>query len=128
MSFGDQGRISLKSLYLGNFCAMQLLNPRKDHIDRFWGDDDEVKFSTVSLFVKSLLALPHSNADVERIFSQVSLIKTKHRNRIKTSTLDALLMTRSGLRSDCVHFVPDSEMCKCVSAKMYDSTSSSEDD
>ena len=57
----------------------------------FWGDLDEITI------IKSLLALPHSNADVERVFSQVFLIKTKHRNRLKTSTLDALLVTRSGL-------------------------------
>ena len=67
-------------------------HPQKDHIDRFWGEVDEIKFPTVSLFVKSLLALPHSNADVERVFSEVALIKTKHKNRLKTSTLDALLV------------------------------------
>ena len=63
-----------------------IFNPRKDHIDRFWGGVDEIKFPTVTSFVKSLLALSHSNVDVERIFSQVALIKTKHRNRMKTST------------------------------------------
>ena len=86
--------------------------------------------TTISLFVKSLLALPHSNADVERVFSQVALIKTKHRNRLKTSTLDALLVARGGLPTDCMHFVPDPEMCKGISASMYDSSSSSnsEDD
>lgn len=100
-------------------------NPRKDHIDRFWGEIDDVKFPTVCLFVKSLLTLPHSNADVERVFSQVALIKTKHRNGLKTSTLDALLVARGGLATNCVHFIPDSEMCKSISASMYDSSSSS---
>ncbi len=28
-----------------------IFDPRKDHIDRFWGDVDEVEFPTVSLFV-----------------------------------------------------------------------------
>lgn len=105
-----------------------IFNSRKDRIDQFWGEIDEIKFPTVNLFVKSLLALPHSNADIERVFSKVALIKTKHRNRLKTSTLDALLMVQCGLPNDCVHFDPDSNMCKCVNAKMYDSQSSSSDD
>lgn len=46
-------------------------NPKRDRIDQFWGGIDDVKFPTVCLFVKSLLALPH---DVERVFSQVTLI------------------------------------------------------
>ena len=104
--------------------ATAIFDPQKDHIDKFWGKIDEVKFPTVLLFIKSLLALPHSNADVERVFSQVALIKTKHRNKLKTSTLDALLVTRDGLPSDCVHFSPDLDMCRRVSAKMYQSSSS----
>ena len=35
--------------------------------------------------------LPLSTAEVERVFSQVKLIKNEHRNRLKQSTLENLL-------------------------------------
>ena len=44
-------------------------NPRSGRIDQFWGGIDDVKFPTICLFVKSLLVLPHSNADVEIVFT-----------------------------------------------------------
>ena len=56
-------------------------DPKKIHMDCYWGDVaaltdgcGEMKFPTLGYFVKSLLSLPHSNADVERIFCQVTLI------------------------------------------------------
>ena len=65
----------------------------------------EVRKQTVQL-----LSLSHSNVDVERLFSHVSLIKTKHRNKLKTSTVDALWKTQDALPStSCVNYMPDSE-------------------
>lgn len=111
-----------------SFSKLQVFDPEKNRIDEFWGVLDASKFPTVVLFVRALLALPHSNADVERLFSQVFLIKTKHRNRLKTSTLDSLLMAHSGLPTDCVHFSPDSQMCREINKTMYDTSSCSEED
>ena len=67
----------------------------------------------IAHFIKCQPSLPQlSNADVERLFLHITLIKTKQPNRLKTSTLDSLLMmTRSGLPTDCVHSKPDSDMC-----------------
>ena len=56
----------------------------------------ESRFPILSKHMKSILSLPHSNADDERIFS------TKQRNKLKTSTLDALLLTKQSMRSSCV--------------------------
>ena len=42
-----------------------------------------------------------------------------------TTTLDALLVANA--HGDCVHFVPDSDMCRGVNATMYNSSSSSSD-
>jgi hypothetical protein len=44
---------------------------------------------------KKILSLPHSNAACERIFSVVNDIKTKKRNRIGETTLNALCVVRS---------------------------------
>ena len=66
--------------------------------------------------MKSLLSFPHSNANAEQIFSHVTLIKTKSRNKIKTSTLDALLLTKQSLPFTCVQFQPNASMCKRMGA------------
>ena len=47
--------------------------------------------------VKTLLSLPYSNAAVERVFSQLKLIKTDHRASLKRESLLALLTTKMTL-------------------------------
>lgn len=46
----------------------------------------------------SVLSLPHPNAEVERLFSQMSVIKNKLRNRMSLQTLSSILYIRYGLR------------------------------
>ncbi len=48
-------------------------------------------FQELAGFALSLLALPFSNASVERVFSQMNLIKTKLRNRMQQGLLEAIL-------------------------------------
>lgn len=45
-------------------------------------------------FALIILSLPWSNAEVERVFSQVNLVKTKTRNRLHDETLNAILAVR----------------------------------
>ena len=47
----------------------------------------ERAFKELALFALSMLSLPLSNADVERAFSQVNIIKSKLRNRMANKTL-----------------------------------------
>nr|XP_041632484.1 uncharacterized protein LOC108072286 [Drosophila kikkawai] len=62
-------------------------------------------YEDVVNFALSLLSLPWSNAEVERDFSQVNLVKTKIRNRLEVDTLNAILAIRFGLRHHklCCH-------------------------
>ena len=46
------------------------------------------------------MTLPNSNAIVERLFSQVRLIKTDIRNSLKTTSLVSLLHIKNGLKID----------------------------
>lgn len=103
---------------------------RKD-VAEFWGNVSKMvdtsggsRFPIISKLMKSMLSLPHSNADVERMFSQVALVKTKHRNRLKTSTLDTLLTAKASIPTTCVDFRPTSSMYKQMSVQMYVSDSS----
>lgn len=61
---------------------------------------DQPKFPNLCKIVGCALALPHSNAAVEHIFSQLKLIKTETRNSFKTTSLVSLLHVKNALRKD----------------------------
>jgi 5S rRNA maturation endonuclease (ribonuclease M5) len=59
-----------------------------------------------------LCSLPHSNAQCERVFSQINLIKTRTRNRLITSTVNGLLLTKQMVKylENCTKFDVTREM------------------
>lgn len=102
---------------------------------KFWCEVSDYKdaaennpFKELAAFATRLLTLPHSNADVERVFSQVNLVKTKLRNSLSISTLNAILYVRFGLKrvNKCCHSyeVPDPILRKIGTNEAYKSTSS----
>lgn len=56
------------------------------------------RYDELSSLVIMILSLPHSNGEIERVFSQMNIIKSKLRNRMKTESANALLHIRYGLR------------------------------
>ena len=71
--------------------------------------------NSTQLYMKCLLALSHSSADAERLFSAVTLIKSKSRNRLNTDTVTALLVAKEGVKGlspteDCTKFCPPPEL------------------
>lgn len=85
-----------------------------EHIDEMWYElslledySGEKKFSNLYNLVKIALSMPHSNAEAERVFSIVTDVKTKKRNRLGTESLDAVCVFRSALQSkslNCIKF------------------------
>ena len=55
-------------------------------------------FQELAMAAVAVLSLPHSNAEVERVFSQMSVVKTKLRNRMSLQTLNSILYIRYGLK------------------------------
>ena len=103
-------------------------------VDEFWGKvgaitngTETLQFPMLSAFMKSLLVLPHSNADTERIFSQITLIKTKVRNKLSTQTVNALLITKDAIL-DCTKFTPTNEMVKAMDSSTIYQNSNIEDE
>lgn len=83
----------------------------------------ERAFSLLASYALRILCLPISNADVERVFSQVNLIKTDLRNRMSQELLSSILYIRSSLRCyegddrkkcRCPAFRPTSDMMKAA--------------
>lgn len=65
--------------------------------------DDTPLFPLVGKFMKKLLCLPHSSASVERVFSQVNLMKTKVRNSLSTETLNGMLHAKKTFENSGSH-------------------------
>lgn len=88
-------------------------------------------FLELAGFATMLLTLPHSNADIERVFSQVNLVKTKLRNSLSLTTLNAILYVRFGLKrvNKCCHSydIPDPILRKLGTNEVYASSSSAPD-
>ena len=79
-----------------------------EEICRYWHKigsmetlDGSLRFQNLANLAKCLLALPHSNADTERVFSIVRKIVTDYRIEMEQSTLCALLACK--LNSDCCY-------------------------
>lgn len=54
------------------------------------------RFMELADFATHILTLPFSNAEVERVFSQMNLVKT---NRMQVSMINAIIMIRSSLKN-----------------------------
>lgn len=106
----------------------QEINMFKDDAEDFWanvaqmkGGDGTPLFGSVATFVFHILSLPHSSANVERIFSAVNLIKTKNRNRLSTDALVGLLHAKRHIGDkNCYDFnIPKAMFSKISSQGWY---------
>lgn len=67
-------------------------------------------------FFKAISCLPHSSAAAERLFSQLSLIKTKYRNKLEIDTCDALLLTKQlvNKNTNCFNWTPPDDLVRLL--------------
>ena len=59
--------------------------------------NERPKFDVLCDLMCSLLALPHSSACVERVFSQMNLLKTKQTNRLLGETLSNRMLAKQAV-------------------------------
>lgn len=87
----------------------------------------ENPFMDITEMALSAQSLPHSNADVERAFGNMNLVKSKLRNKMKILTLKAILAFRYGMKnheSCCASYeLPRDVLRKIVTIDSYKSTS-----
>lgn len=88
-------------------CLHQQFVDKANDLSEFWPKVFELKngsgeymYPNLKIFVGSILALPHSSACAERIFSKVTLIKSKLRNKLEVPTVNAIMLS-AGLIDNC---------------------------
>lgn len=52
-------------------------------------------FGNLELLIQAVFSLPHSNAEAEQIFSIITEVKNKKRNRLFIETISAICIARS---------------------------------
>ena len=131
---GDLGKLDQQYSLIGDILWPDV-NDNK--VEQFWidvfshvdasGDHD---FQELGSFALSILALPFSNAAVERAFSYMPLLKTKLRNRMEQPLLEILLHVKSHMATHkicCNNFTPWPEMISRFTSDMYESTEGEND-
>ena len=91
---------------------------------------DELIYSDLAKFALKMYSIPISNAFVERMFSRVTSVKTKLRNRMSIKLLSSLLRIKAHLESNklcCSTFEPSPAMLKFDSS-IYKNESGSEEE
>jgi len=92
--------------------------------------NQEYPFVNLANFAIEALSLPHSNADCERIFSKVNLIKVKTRNRLNTDIIQACLLASQEIKiknNTCIDFVPSKKMIDSMTtSNLYDNNCNDE--
>lgn len=74
---------------------------------------DTEMFPSLKYFISGLLALPHSSAAAERIFSNVNLLKTKLRNRLEIETINDILHCKENLDNNkCYSWEPSKSLLR----------------
>ena len=82
------------------------------YIIQITDETEAPKFACLGRFALQMLSLPTCNADVEHIFSKLSLIKRKERNCLKLETVRSLMRISECYDGDFKAFEPSKEMLK----------------
>ena len=93
---------------------------------------EKILFFDLANIARTVLTISHSNADVERIFSQMNVVKTKLHSRMKSDLLNAVFKVKYGLKRNnkiCATYIIPNDVIKAIGkSKLYSSVSSIQDD
>ncbi|CAN7950218.1 unnamed protein product [Ixodes pacificus] len=94
----------------------------------FWGEMSKLKnfegkpeFENTACLAKLVLTLPHSNAEIERIFSLMTDVKTRKRSCLASDSINTVLVVKSGMtaRSEtCTDFKIENKHMKLFTSEI----------
>ena len=97
--------------------------------EEFWGkvvqfkrSDGTFPYEGLAKYALAALSVPVSNAVIERIFSHVTVVKNKYRNRMKLKMLDSILRVRLNCHLNkicCNKFEASKSMLEKFNEAMY---------
>ncbi|TGZ50748.1 Zinc finger protein [Temnothorax longispinosus] len=91
-----------------------------DEVNKYRDASGNNPFAKLAAFALSMLILPYSNAQVERVFSQLNLVKNKVRNKMSIKMTNAILTIRFGLKRNgkcCYNYVLPPEVLRQIGSK-----------
>lgn len=93
-----------------NFSQDEIKSFKKMNVLEFWckliktkNFNDNLVFSNLLTLVEIIFALPHANADAERIFSIITDVRTKKRNKLSHTLLNSVCIIRSFLQNENIN-------------------------
>ncbi|KAL6257728.1 hypothetical protein P5V15_011308 [Pogonomyrmex californicus] len=102
---GDFNENDLKKEWFAlnsDFSVTEKQDLLKLNFDNMWKEilqrqylNNETKYPNLRALLNSIRALPNSNAALERIFSLLTDVKTKKRNRLSSTTVNAICVLKS---------------------------------
>lgn len=129
----EEERAAIEEEYL-DYCTCEQvkeLDAGTSLIDGYWHNIRQLqdptgqpRYPVLTRLAKSILIIPHGNADIERSFSKMGLNKTKLRNSLGTDTLNALLQLQCNVQETCYTFKPKPEtisLCRNAIASLDES-------
>jgi hypothetical protein len=82
-------------------------------VESIWANISKTnKYPTLCKMIRTLLVLPHGNADIERVFSYYNDIRTKKRNRIALTSIQAYILCKQHFKSlkEVLELTPNQKM------------------
>lgn len=79
------------------------LDIEKFGIKKICYGDETPMFPVLTKFVFDMLILPHSSANVERVFSNINIMKTDERNKLSSASIVGHLHTKTFLKTRKAH-------------------------
>lgn len=78
---------------------------------------DEYEYCHVVRLAKLCMCLPHSNAETERVFSIITDVKTKKRNKLGNEALNAISIIRTSSDNCCQSFCVSKDHLKLMASE-----------
>ncbi|KAL6256606.1 hypothetical protein P5V15_012717 [Pogonomyrmex californicus] len=113
-----------------DFTMEEKQNLSKLNFDNMWKKilhpkhpNNITKYPNLTNVLNVVRSLPNSNADPERMFSSLSNLKTKNRNRLSSASINATCVLKSGLRArgeTCLNMMIEEKYLSLMSTdKLY---------